>query len=655
MSDYTQINNIFIQQNLNGIIPFTYFGEDKFNSATDNSSLLKFSFRTSNQTYLNYNNILNPKISEETKNTVFMPETEDSKFTTSPIFYVDLVTEDKSGISEFSLRGQTELYEKRTPKYTFIIPKFTWDTSLITNDRTAVTGLTNAIGSVWVGTNDNVIYKIEYSDKNVLPIYAIDTDSEVENILFDKESNLMFLTTYDHLTKYSVDHYINNTNKYVLDVGNEIQKYNDNNKKMVLFQDNELWSTVSYLGKIVKQDKDTLLETDELTGLDAPFKIIKSDYHDCYFISGTNILWKYDGVSELKIIYEINDYSISDFDVGKNGEIIILFNGITDAILRILDKNFYRILFNEHITNGKFRFCKYCSTNKFYAIGELDSGTYDYSLSHYLYDLTSGTNFSTISNNNVSGSEGSSSVTPALQKIEVVYPNGNETLIFNRSIDIKWKSTESVNDKIKIELYKSTELYETIVESTENTGIYKWTIPDTLDIASDYKIQITWVAPSPNEYSDLSNNYFTISDHISSSSGPLSPVIDVGNIAGIDFDTYNNKVVSVMKDGYLGYFDTILNKFTGLFDIGYSNISCIGVRDERIKEFNTITKVRIFVGSAPYLSDKWDSGEIETNLTSIYYGGGNNLVSGSLYYVNIQVYSENTGWSEVQTRKFNMP
>jgi hypothetical protein len=42
-------------------------------------------------------------------------------------------------------------------------------------------------------------------------------------------------------------------------------------------------------------------------------------------------------------------------------------------------------------------------------------------------------------------------------------------------------------------------------------------------------------------------------------------------------------------------------------------------------------------------------------LNSIYYGGGDNLVPGETYYVNIQVYSEDSGWSEVQTKTWIMP
>ena len=79
------------------------------------------------------------------------------------------------------------------------------------------------------------------------------------------------------------------------------------------------------------------------------------------------------------------------------------------------------------------------------------------------------------------------------------------------------------------------------------------------------------------------------------------------------------------------------------------------LKAELLKQFDDESKVRIFVGSSQYLSDTWDSGVVETKLTSMYYGGGNNLQPGHKYYVHIQVYSEKEGWSEVQIKSFVMP
>ena len=39
----------------------------------------------------------------------------------------------------------------------------------------------------------------------------------------------------------------------------------------------------------------------------------------------------------------------------------------------------------------------------------------------------------------------------------------------------------------------------------------------------------------------------------------------------------------------------------------------------------------------------------------MYYGGKNNLVPGRKYYANLQVYSDESGWSEVRTKEFFMP
>ena len=70
---------------------------------------------------------------------------------------------------------------------------------------------------------------------------------------------------------------------------------------------------------------------------------------------------------------------------------------------------------------------------------------------------------------------------------------------------------------------------------------------------------------------------------------------------------------------------------------------------------NVQTRVRIWVGSDMYLSDKWDSGEILTSLKSMYYGGGHNLEAGKEYYAHIQTYSDAEGWGSVQVVSFIMP
>jgi hypothetical protein len=70
---------------------------------------------------------------------------------------------------------------------------------------------------------------------------------------------------------------------------------------------------------------------------------------------------------------------------------------------------------------------------------------------------------------------------------------------------------------------------------------------------------------------------------------------------------------------------------------------------------NEQSKVRIFVGSQPWQSDRWDSGEVSTDKTTILYGGGDNLVPGMAYWVHIATYHEDSGWATPSIRRFVTP
>jgi len=93
----------------------------------------------------------------------------------------------------------------------------------------------------------------------------------------------------------------------------------------------------------------------------------------------------------------------------------------------------------------------------------------------------------------------------------------------------------------------------------------------------------------------------------------------------------------------------------GLVESGASNVLSIALNNILIRGIDKQSKVRIFVGSAVNQNDMWDSGEVDTELKSMYYGGGDNLESGKKYYVHIQTYSNKYGWSEIQIREFTMP
>ncbi len=643
------INQIIINQTNNQILPFTYNGESAINA---DGTEIRFTIRTERTSYFNDTYLLNPSTPENSTIYFHVPEEENSIYRHDPIFYVDLIMNNQDGVNKVSARGEENIYGYNTPKYVFRMPKFTWNKTLIT--PTTITSIStpmaDSIGSLWIGSELKTIAKIEYNTLKAQLSYSFASDSEVKYMTTNKGNNDYYFTTYDHIHKYLIDHYLNSSKIYSMTINKEISKYNDGTK-IVYVDNDEIWSVDSYLGKIYSLDMTTLCPIQTIEGFDAPFKIIKSTYHDCLFIAGKNMVWKVKNNIKT-VVYQINGYSIADIAVSKNGELCILFNGTNDSIVRIVDRNLYRILVDQRFT-GTPRYCEYCNTGYFYAIIEGDRMENSISTTNFLYNIDNGHIDLISSTINIEDFEETTSETPATQKIDIEYPLGGEIFIHGQQIDLKWKSSESITDLVKIELYKSGVLFDTIINQATNTGIYPWTVKSNIPYDDDYSIKISWLTANVNPADTDTSGTFEIAETIPESS---EEIVDVGQIAGIAFDSYNNHVAIVLKNGYMGFFDIDSLTLYGLFDTTIRNVNCMTLRNERVKLFaNDISKVRIFVGTAPYLSDKWDSGEMSIDNLSIAYGKGNNLVHGETYYTNLQVCSDSMGWSEVQTQKWIMP
>lgn len=89
-------------------------------------------------------------------------------------------------------------------------------------------------------------------------------------------------------------------------------------------------------------------------------------------------------------------------------------------------------------------------------------------------------------------------------KITVLSPNGGESWLAGTSNTITW--TSNISDDVKIELYKGGSILYVVANSTSNSGNYLWTIPDTLQSRTDYKVKISSVSDS-NLY-DFSDSGF---------------------------------------------------------------------------------------------------------------------------------------------------
>jgi hypothetical protein len=240
-------------------------------------------------------------------------------------------------------------------------------------------------------------------------------------------------------------------------------------------------------------------------------------------------------------------------------------------------------------------------------------------------------------------------------KVIMVSPTVESVWAKGESYDIKWVSNGSTNDLVKIELYKGIKFTDTIIDQTGNTGVYSWTIPTSYSNGSDYTIKVIWLSAGDESNYDITER-FSIYDAAMVTTTTTTSLAKISDKSvGVSYNKYTKQIVNVLSNGMIGTYDLIDSTSKGLFQSEVSKVTCMAIKDKKTNKFKGMNKVRVFVGSDQYLSDKWDSGIIETDKTSIYYGGGYNLLPGSKYFVNIQVYSDKYGWSSVQSKEFVMP
>jgi len=116
--------------------------------------------------------------------------------------------------------------------------------------------------------------------------------------------------------------------------------------------------------------------------------------------------------------------------------------------------------------------------------------------------------------------------------ISVTSPNGGETLDVGSSHTITWDSTGSVG-KVKIQYSTNNgSNYSTVVSSTSNDGVYKWTVPS----ADSSKCLVKISEASDNDPSDTSNGTFTITT-------PNPPEIELSRTS-FDFGAHTGGTVT---------------------------------------------------------------------------------------------------------------
>jgi len=503
---------------------------------------------------------------------------------------------------------------------------------------------------LWIGTSDNTLNEIQYDLQTADSVYSDDLNSSVDRIILAENENKMYVSTPDKLYAYAVDYcQTENQVKELVFSTNTGRSLIDN------YKNSYAWAVQAYNNKVVKMNPANLDVVSEYSEFDAPFKIVESKYHNAYFVGGTHILWKIDQTTNIvSHVYSINGYSLADFDVSESGVICMLFNGSSGNIARVLKNDLYSLLLNEKTTEN-LRFCKYCKEGKFYFISELNTeDSYVYSATHYVYD----SNAKTLNKFDFSDSISLTTTTTTLgttsDAVEIKYPVGSDQFKRGSDVDIKWLSSKSMSDFVKIELYKGNVFNSTITNKTENTGIFGWKIPSNTVEGYDYNIQITWLSPNSDSANLSISGYFSILSYVSVTTTTTTTLLTQMAV-GIDYDAEVNWVVIMLGSGSFAVFDLTTLESYGLIYSGVPNAVSVAARTAKVRFSGVQSKVRLFVGSEPYQNDRWDSGIVETTLKSMFYGGGNNLQPGQTYYIHIQTFSEQYGWSEIQIKSFVMP
>ena len=645
--DFTngKINASLINQNNYNLIPFTWIKETGLASDLGDNAKLNFVVENSSTPYLDYSLVINRDNSSITKTpasedaTVYVEN--DTVATHESEIYVDVIARDANGVKNIRLHTEPEKYNFETIDNVFYIPKFTWGTE---SDTTTTTTTQIIINTLLVGSEDGRFLEIDYDtvtvSKEIQLSYPVNKITQVDG------SNNIYISTNDNLYIYKVDYFNDGSDIYLK------EQFNNEDRNIISLGD-PILAVQAYSGKVVEMDSETLAVNKEHSGFDAPFKVLNSVYHDLKIIAGTNILWTVDSNDVIKSVYGIKGYTIADFDISPEGYLCILFNSDSESIIRILDTDLYSILLDKRLNLNTLRYCKYIGEGRFYILSELNNSYFTYMSEHYVFDIDTNDLSIVSSSTDIIQTTTTTTLGVTTKAVELSSPNGGEGIEKGEEYEIKWVSSKSATDTVKIELYKSGQLQSLVAETT-NTGVYAWKVSSDLSDGSDYRIRITWLSASSdtNNY-DTSDADFTIGENIPTTTTTTLPELTEYAI-GIEYNNINNSIIVVLKSGLFGIFDLSTGVFDGLYDFGVKDITSFVLKDVKIGGINSQSKVRIWVGSEPYYSDKWYA-ELETDLKSAYYSGGNNLQPGKTYYVNIQIYSEDEGWGDVQSKQFTVP
>lgn len=498
------------------------------------------------------------------------------------------------------------------------------------------------LSKAWINSQF-AVKNVSIFQNKVVENVSVDLSETIYNVFMDGNS-FMYVSGQEYLYKYSIGNYPESGK---LSFAEEVKKFNPNQDVIIAGNSESILSTQTYLGNVITRDKDSLEQIDVFEGIGSPFKGQWSSYHNAYFVAGQNSLWKIDTVKDR--VFAIEGYKIKDFAVNPYGQIAMVLSSGGTHLIKVIGSDLYKNIINIDFNTGPIPGIIWAGS-VFYSVHELPAETDKYNGEAVIIDPSDKT-YTITKIDAVIQKDALTKPTTTNKTIDIVYPVGGETLAADKEYEIEWISNKGVSEFVSISLNKSGEQRLIISAKTENSGKFKWKIPKEIELSNKYSIGITWLSSSQNSENSDESEYFVISDTEASP----EEVSSSDSVSGMSYDKVSDSVIFAFKSGHIGLHAISSNKTYGLFVSGSPAINGVIASNDTIKQFNDVDKVRIFVGSERYLSDKWDSGVVETNLTSMYYGGGNNLTRGEKYYVHIQVHSAKYGWSDIQINEFIMP
>ena len=110
--------------------------------------------------------------------------------------------------------------------------------------------------------------------------------------------------------------------------------------------------------------------------------------------------------------------------------------------------------------------------------------------------------------------------------ITVTSPNGEEDWELGSTQEITWSSV-NVSGNVKIELYKSGSVEETLSSDESNDGSYSWTISSELDAGTDYRIRISSLVDL-NVFDESDGDFNIINETVTDIDGNVYQTVEIG-------------------------------------------------------------------------------------------------------------------------------